>query len=152
MIRAGSERDSSVLLRRPAFGDRERVAVFTEHDEFLCIAEPDKQTRFDDIAGAKEQAREAKEHRKQIGVLRSAAPAIDLEQRAAEVVELHGPMAQPEIGARASADPSITEAARAARAGTHRRRDVAERKAAELAEGAALRARLADISEERLAG
>jgi hypothetical protein len=57
---------SKVIVRRPMFGDRNQLFIFTEYGVSLAIAKPDIVYPFGEGAGAKEQGRRAKSLRSDV--------------------------------------------------------------------------------------
>ena len=64
---------SKVIVRRPMFGDRNQLFIFTEYGVSLAIARPDVVYAFGEDAGAKEQGRRAKSLRSDVKELTADA-------------------------------------------------------------------------------
>jgi hypothetical protein len=135
-----------VLVRRPMFGDRETLFVFTEFGEFVSIATPETTYAFGAEAGAGEQGRRAAALNRQVRALEAEArPAVAGGEKAiAEVVELYGAPVRalpPETVVRL--DPEYSAAARMAKNAPARLSDEADRKQARREEEFAFLNRLA---------
>lgn len=103
-----------VIVRKPMFGDRARLYLFDEDENFIGLAEPEIAVPFGDPAGAGEQQRRAAVFRKQIAEMESQCDvSMDLEDTMRRAAEAYGPAPQAQSSKVISIDPQLRRAAAA---------------------------------------
>ncbi len=100
-----------VIVREPLFGSDRTLFLFSEDDKFLGLAEPVIPFAFGDIAGAKEQQRQASAFNRQIRDMEAETDALDLEQVMKDTVRAYGPAPQATPGAVISINHRFRDAA-----------------------------------------
>jgi hypothetical protein len=106
-----------VVIRAPLIGDAGRIAVFDETDtRFICWAREDATFRFDDVAGAREQARRASVQRALLRDRASELPRLDLQAEMRETAALTAPAILPASAGEVRLAEPIENAARALKA------------------------------------
>lgn len=67
----------TVQVRIPLFGDRSRIHVFDDSERHLCVVDPDRPYRFDDLEGAREQQRRNSEFLKAVRQIEAETDRLD---------------------------------------------------------------------------
>ncbi len=71
---------NTVEIRIPLFGETKRLAIFSQTNEFLCVASPDHIFAHDDINGAVESNRRKKKMREHVNSMKNNVQAIDIQE------------------------------------------------------------------------
>ena len=104
----------SVIVYAPLFGDRERLTVFDDEEQPLCVATPVDRYAFDDGRGAGEQQRMNAAFNREIRAMKAETDDINLESAMAATVAAHGASPTAESDGVASVRPEFRKAAKLA--------------------------------------
>ena len=110
---AGLFAGTSVTIGIPKWGERDRLAVWDDRGQFLCVAEPDRPFVHDDTAGAIETSRRRGVQAKAILRMRQEVFPLDGRDLIAQAAAQVAATPRPERGAVVRFDPNQTQAGEA---------------------------------------
>ncbi len=113
----------TVEIRVPLFGDQERIMVFDDQRQMVCIAYPETAFDHDDVEGAKESSRRKKLARDNIRAMKAETNPIDPMALLAEEAANIEPLPTPEPTGVIHFDPETEKAGRELAKAPHKVRD-----------------------------